>query len=80
MEKVICVERKKGEYQGYNYDNYLIHVVSDPVNKDDCRGVKTRIIKLKSKDISNENPMLWLDKEIEILYDQYGKPVHIKVE
>ena len=48
MEKVICVERKKGEYQGYNYDNYLIHVVSDPVNKDDCRGVKTRIIKLNS--------------------------------
>lgn len=78
--KVIYVERKTGEYQGFKYDTYIIHGVNAVVNKDNAKGAKCDIVKLKARDIANENPMLWLDKEVEILYDKYGKPVSIKVE
>lgn len=79
MLKVIGIERKKGTYQGFEFDNYVCHCVDDPVNSNDKKGTMTEIIKLKAKDVEKLNPFTWINKKIEIYYDKYQKPIHINI-
>lgn len=79
MEKVIYVERKEGTYQGYNYNNYIIHCVGEQVNNDKAKGQKVEIYKLKAKDVEKLNPFLWLGKKVEISFDKYGNPMNVNL-
>lgn len=79
MEQVIYVKSQKGSYQGYQYHNYLVHIVDKPIKTDDAIGTKSTVLKFKAKDVEKLNPMLWVGKYIEVAYDRYGNPININI-
>ena len=79
MAKVIGIERKKGNYQGFDFDNYVCYCVSEVANTNEKKGSIVEIIKLKAKDVEKLNPFTWINKNLEVYYDKYQKPIHIHV-
>lgn len=66
MYTVIGIERKIGNYEGYNYDNTLIHV-SEPITRNGD-GVRCSTIKIKT---CNLDEVIELGFVIEPYFDKY---------
>lgn len=73
MNKIIGLERKIGEYQGYKYDNTIVYFVTDTVP--DVLGFKGGTAKVKTSLLSKATGVpvsdlgVIIDKEISFDYD-----------
>lgn len=78
--KIVGIEPKKGEYQGREYNNFLIHCV---VSDDKVIGkLKTDTIKFKYSNLTALCPAAnldsWIGREISnVYYDKYGNAINV---
>ena len=88
MLTLIGVQRKTGNYQGNDYDNFNLHCINDaPLNPTICGDV-CEVVKLKAgrvKDafdglVANDNDWRGLiGSRIRVSYDRYGNAEHIEI-
>lgn len=82
--KLIGVQEKKGEYQGTNYHNIILHVTKQD---DNALGAVTETVKVKrasvtevfGKDMQSKDFEAALGKDINVFYNRYGTPQSITI-
>lgn len=82
--KVIGVVQKKGNYNGVDYDNFVLHCTKKDSN---AFGELTELVKVKNSDVEEvfKKPMRDLDwdnligKEIEYFCDKFGKVLRVNI-
>ena len=82
--KVVGIQEKKGNYQGTDYHNYLIHCLKDD---EEALGQISEVVKVKyakAKEVfgrvmSAHDLNELIGKEIRCYYDRYGAATEIRV-
>lgn len=72
MYTIIGIERKLGQYEGYNYDNTLLHV-TEPIVKNGS-GVRVSTIKIKTALLDE---VMELGFVVEPLFDKYKNCIRL---
>lgn len=79
--KVIGAEVREGDYQGYHYKNYFVHVVSADKRQNELFGVCPSSVKIKNRFIEENHVDLksYNGKLVEFFYDSYGNVSKIEL-
>ena len=84
MENIIAVEHKIGNYQGHDYDNWVLTTTQQPSGSDGKHfGVIVNTHKIKAILLQEEykkDPNQLIGKSPEIWYDRYGNVNHIAIK
>ena len=72
---VLGVERKQGEYEGRGYDNTYLHCAYENKN---VNGLAVATVKVKTDVL--DPTINYLDKDVTVYYNSYGKAELVQVE
>ncbi|MBE6601229.1 MAG: hypothetical protein E7637_01825 [Ruminococcaceae bacterium] len=75
MYTIVGIERKKGVYDGREYDNTILHTTFEKDGKATVEGLCTQSFKVKT----NICPAVVLGDCVDFMYDRYGNVVHVSV-
>ena len=85
--KIVGVEHRTGNFKGFDYDNYIIHIVDDAPFGSCIAGARTDTYKVKAKavrdvfggEIVQEDDFAKIiGRTANILCDKYGNPFRIE--
>lgn len=84
--KIVGVEHRSGNYNGHDYDNYIIHTLDEAPFGSCIAGGLTDLYKIKAKcvreafggEIEQESDFSKIiGRDVKILCDKYGNPLQI---
>lgn len=75
--KVVGFVRSKGNYQGYDFDNFKVHCVYDVDQTSERQGQLTTVVKVPTSIFNSQS--VCIGDSVDFIYDRFGKVTGMSV-